>query len=106
MLFLKGSCPMVFDLRSAARCNGPFPEPARITPYPTGRLFWDRPGPRHFVPGYDRTVPPGHFANRLHGRTLLSTASVGKARFEPEPMKTARTAARRQSTPAEKKADA
>jgi hypothetical protein len=19
-------------------------------------------GPRHFVPGYDRTVPPGHFA--------------------------------------------
>src|SRR5271166_2493612 len=37
--------------------------PARITPYPTGRLGslgWRCP--RHFVPGYDRTVPPGHFA--------------------------------------------
>ena len=36
--------------------------PARITPYPTGRLFWGGAFPRHFVPGYDRTVPPGHFA--------------------------------------------
>jgi hypothetical protein len=30
---------------------------ARITPYPTGRLFGVG-CPRHFVPGYDRTVPP------------------------------------------------
>jgi hypothetical protein len=29
-----------------------------IIPYPTGRFF--RGGfPRHFVPGYDRIVPPG-----------------------------------------------
>src|ERR1700733_2085898 len=32
--------------------------PARIRPYPTGRLFWVTIS-RHFVPGYDRTVPPG-----------------------------------------------
>jgi hypothetical protein len=32
--------------------------PARIRPYPTGRLFGWR-CPMHFVPGYDRTVPPG-----------------------------------------------
>ena len=31
---------------------------ARIIPYPTGRLFWDRCS-RHFVPGYDHAVPPG-----------------------------------------------
>src|SRR6202040_2688051 len=42
--------------------------PARITPYPTGRLFGWR-YPRHFVPGYDRTVPPGHFAT---GSSVLS----------------------------------
>src|ERR1700737_362547 len=30
--------------------------PARITPYPTGRFFWGGAVPRHFVPGYDRTV--------------------------------------------------
>ena len=35
--------------------------PARITPYPAGRLFWGWRYPRHFAPGYDRTVPPGHF---------------------------------------------
>ena len=32
-------------------------------PYGTALLGWRRP--RHFVPGYDRTVPPGHFANSL-----------------------------------------
>ena len=26
-----------------------------------GSLGW-RTSPRHFVPGYDRTLPPGHFA--------------------------------------------
>jgi hypothetical protein len=31
---------------------------ALIIPYPTGRFFGGR-FPRHFVPGYDRTVPPG-----------------------------------------------
>ena len=36
--------------------------PARIRPYPTGRLLWGGAVPRHFVLGYDRTVPPGHFA--------------------------------------------
>ena len=35
---------------------------ARIRAYPTGRLFWGGAVPRHFVPGYNRTVPPGHFA--------------------------------------------
>jgi hypothetical protein len=34
--------------------------PARIRPYPTKRLFWGALS-RHFVPGDDRTVPPGHF---------------------------------------------
>ena len=29
-------------------------------PYGTALLGWRCP--RHFVPGYDRTVPPGHFA--------------------------------------------
>jgi hypothetical protein len=33
--------------------------PARITPCPTGRLFGVALS-QHFVPGYDRTVPPGH----------------------------------------------
>jgi hypothetical protein len=39
--------------------------PAGITPYPTGRPSFGR-RPRHFVPGYDRTVPPGQkpFAHR------------------------------------------
>jgi hypothetical protein len=35
--------------------------PARIKPYPPGRLFWGGRCPRHLVPGYNRTVPPGHF---------------------------------------------
>src|ERR1700726_1673905 len=34
--------------------------PAPITPCPTGRFFWGDACPRHFVPGYDRSVPPGH----------------------------------------------
>src|SRR6202043_508016 len=29
---------------------------------PYGTALLGRRGPRHFVPGYDRTVPPGHFA--------------------------------------------
>ena len=29
-------------------------------PYGTALLGWRFP--RHFVPGYDRTVPPGHYA--------------------------------------------
>jgi hypothetical protein len=33
-----------------------------VTPYPTGRNLWGGGCPRHFVPGYDRIVPPGHFA--------------------------------------------
>src|ERR1700722_18556712 len=32
-------------------------------PYGTAPLTWR--GPRHFVPGYDRTVPPGHLATGL-----------------------------------------
>jgi hypothetical protein len=36
--------------------------PPRIRPYPTGRLFWWCTRSRHFVSGYDHTVPPGHFA--------------------------------------------
>jgi hypothetical protein len=32
-----------------------------IRPYPTGRLFLGALS-RHFVPGYDRTVPPGQKA--------------------------------------------
>ena len=35
-----------------------------ILPYPTGRFFRGR-SPRHFVPGYDRIVPPGHFKQAL-----------------------------------------
>jgi hypothetical protein len=37
--------------------------PARIRPYPTGRLVWGGACPMHFVPGYDRTAP-GHFKPR------------------------------------------
>jgi hypothetical protein len=40
-----------------------FLEPARYrhtVPYGTGFSGWRFP--RHFVPGYDRTVPPGRFA--------------------------------------------
>jgi hypothetical protein len=51
--------------------------PAQIKPYPTPalskrqRVEWgtDLLGwlcPRHFVPGYDRTVPPGHLGSILH----------------------------------------
>jgi hypothetical protein len=32
------------------------------TPYPAGRSYRGWRFPRHLVPGYDRTVPPGHFA--------------------------------------------
>ena len=46
--------PIIESVRSSAHLHESYP-------YPTGRLFgWRRP--RHFVPGYDRTVPPGHFA--------------------------------------------
>ena len=35
--------------------------PAPITPHLRDGSLGGR-YPRHFVPGYDRTVPPGHFA--------------------------------------------
>jgi hypothetical protein len=35
-------------------------------PYPTGRFFGVAI-PRHFVPGYDRYVPPGHLAKARLG---------------------------------------
>jgi hypothetical protein len=37
--------------------------PARIIPYPTGRLFWVGAVPGTFVPGYDRIVPLGHYSS-------------------------------------------
>ena len=36
--------------------------PGRITPYPTGRLSCGGVVPGTSCQGYDRTVPPGHFA--------------------------------------------
>ena len=33
-----------------------------ITPYPNGTVRFGARSPRHFVPGYDHAVPPGHFA--------------------------------------------
>jgi hypothetical protein len=57
------------DVRAAARWNGPFPEPARIGAHtctnrtvPSGTALFGWRRPRHFVPGYDHIVPPGHFA--------------------------------------------
>jgi hypothetical protein len=47
---------LFLNLRESART------PARITPYPHGTALLGWRCPRHFVPGYDRTVPPGHFA--------------------------------------------
>src|SRR5580700_12268323 len=51
-------------------------------PYGTVLLGWRCP--RHFVPGYDRTVPPGHFATGfswakviLAGRAAFPTKRVG-----------------------------
>src|SRR5580704_15521332 len=51
-------------------------------PYGTALLGWRCP--RHFVPGYDRTVPPGHFATGfswakviLAGRAAFPTKRVG-----------------------------
>jgi hypothetical protein len=49
---------------------------ARITPYPTGRLFWGGAVPRHFVPGYDRTVPPGHISQQLLARRSTGAIRV------------------------------
>ncbi len=45
--------------------QGPAGTKALIIPYPTERFFEGR-FPRHFVPGYDRLVPPGQkpFAHR------------------------------------------
>jgi hypothetical protein len=37
-------------------------------PYGTALLGWRCP--RHFVPAYDRTVPPGHFARGFIARIL------------------------------------
>jgi len=51
---------MIFDVMDRA-CETPTLN-APITPYHTGRLFWGCAVPGTFVPGYDRTVPPGHFA--------------------------------------------
>ena len=56
-------------------------------PYGTALLGWRRP--RHFVPGYDRTVPPGHFATALarsnpkrgNGRSIVSWSAARKASF-------------------------
>jgi hypothetical protein len=65
ILFLKGSCPMMFEvlldimdrflnLRDTnAECA--------IALLPSKVLLGWR-CPRHFVPGYDRMVPPGPFA--------------------------------------------
>ena len=36
----------------------------QTVPYGTALLGWG--SSRHFVPGYDRTVPPGHFATASH----------------------------------------
>jgi hypothetical protein len=45
ILFLKGSCPMMFELLLDVmdrflNLRESVPTPGRITPYPTGRLFW------------------------------------------------------------------
>ena len=49
-------------------------------PYGTVLLVWRCP--RHFVPGYDRTVPPGHFATGFNWQ--LSLDPVMKAEFCPQ----------------------
>ena len=43
----------------------------QTVPYGTAPLGWLCP--RHFVPGYDRTVPPGHFAT---GYSLVLTFGI------------------------------
>jgi hypothetical protein len=59
--------------------------PARIRPYPTGRFFgWRRP--RHFVPGYNRTVPPGQkpFAHQSIKGPRAKSALMGGAKPSSE----------------------
>jgi hypothetical protein len=49
--------------RGISRRKEPFPEPAKYRHTVTyGTAFLEGRFPRHFVPGYDRAVPPGHFA--------------------------------------------
>src|SRR5580693_6233901 len=45
-------------------------------PYGTALLGWRCP--RHFVPGYDRTVPPGHSQQALAGCCCQMSASASR----------------------------
>ncbi|HYY28201.1 MAG TPA: hypothetical protein VE860_09670, partial [Chthoniobacterales bacterium] len=51
-----GCLGRVCVLRREQGCLWGLAEP--ITPYPTGRVSWDTFS-RHFVPGYDPSVPTG-----------------------------------------------
>src|SRR3984957_8185973 len=47
---------------------------------PYGTALLGRRCPRHFVPGYDRTVPPGHFGRRISnfpGYKSITTSPLG-----------------------------
>jgi hypothetical protein len=75
ILFLKGSCPMMFELLLDGMdraCETPtlipiiesVRTPAQITPYPTGRLFWVVLSQALRV-GLQSHRPSGTFRNRL-----------------------------------------
>jgi hypothetical protein len=54
----------------------------------TGRIFWGGTSPRHFVPGYGRIVPPGHFKQASAVYTLdwpraELANQIGDNRHEP-----------------------
>jgi len=49
-----------FCIRNSGTSIGAHTRANHTVPYGTALLRWRCP--RHFVPGYDRTVPPGHFA--------------------------------------------
>src|SRR6476646_3906295 len=83
-VFLVEMCVVFLKFRHAHHRIGAYTCANQTVPYGTALLGWRFP--RHFVPGYDRIVPPGHFAtgfSEMLFAKCLPARPVGTAPIVP-----------------------